>query len=246
MSSRSTTSPARRYLRIALIALAIAIVLANAWNQSLEAHESAPPGSALAELETLDVRDAEPRTGYSREGFGRAWADVDDNGCDTRNDILARDLSEVTYTERDETCTISTGVFVDPYTGQEIEFQRGKTTSAAVQIDHVVPLLDAWRKGARSWDENTMALFANDPLNLLASDGSANQSKGARDASEWLPPDETFHCTYVARQIAVKSVYALAVTPAERDAMRTVLDACPSEPLPSAASTATADAVDPW
>jgi hypothetical protein len=224
----------RRTLRILLIALVLGIIVANALNQqTIEAHEAPPPGAALAALDTLEVKGPAAATGYARENFGSAWTDVDGNGCDTRNDILARDLTDLTYSTRDKACEVRTGTFDDPYTGETIDFKRGNKTSSAVQIDHLIPLKDAWIKGAQSWDEETRVRFANDPLNLLASDGSANQSKGARDASAWLPPNHAFRCTYVARQIAVKVDYDLWVTPSERDAMARVLDACPSEPLPA-------------
>jgi len=240
LSTQSTSSKStrgarlRRALRITLIALALVVVVANGVNQqTVEANGAPAPGTALAVLATLEVKGVAASTGYERENFGSAWADVDGNGCDTRNDVLARDLTDLTFSTRDKACEVRTGTFEDPYTGQTIAFTRGNKTSAAVQIDHVVPLLDAWRKGAQSWDDQTRQQFANDPLNLLASDGSANQSKGARDASAWLPPHHAFRCTYVARQIAVKATYELWVTPSERDAMATVLADCPSEPVPA-------------
>ncbi|MHA7133240.1 HNH endonuclease family protein [Oerskovia turbata] len=241
MSTTSTGSKSRksarlrRTLRILLIALVLGVIVANALSQQIEAHEAAPPatGTALAALETLEVKGPAAATGYERENFGSAWVDVDANGCDTRNDILARDLADLTYSTRDKACEVRTGTFDDPYTGETIDFTRGNKTSSAVQIDHVIPLKDAWIKGAQSWDEDTRVRFANDPLNLLASDGAANQSKGARDASAWLPPNHAFRCTYIARQIAVKADYGLWVTPSERDAMAAVLDGCPSEPLPA-------------
>lgn len=239
MSTQSTSSKSRRSarlrraLRTILIALALGIVIANAVSQpTIEANEAPATGTALAALETLEVKGVAASTGYERENFGSAWADVDGNGCDTRNDILARDLTDLTYSTRDKACEVRTGTFADPYTGETISFVRGNKTSSAVQIDHVIPLMDAWRKGAQSWDDETRLRFANDPLNLLASDGSANQSKGARDASAWLPPNHAFRCTYIARQIAVKAEYELWVTPSEHEAMATVLDRCPSEPLP--------------
>ncbi|HWB37614.1 MAG TPA: HNH endonuclease family protein, partial [Rugosimonospora sp.] len=86
--------------------------------------------------------------------------------------------------------------------------------------------------GAQQWDADTLHRFGNDPLNLLAVDGAVNQSKGAGDASEWLPPNSAFQCRYVARQVAVKAAYGLWVTPQERAAMATVLVTCPGEPLP--------------
>ncbi len=237
MSTTSSQGRRRSVLRYILIALAIVIVVANVVSQqSVAADGDDPgpaPGTALEALTHLEVKGAAADTGYQRELFGSAWADVDGNGCDTRNDILARDLTNLTFSTRDDPCEVRTGTFADPYTGETIDFRRGNGTSMAVQIDHVVALMDAWRKGAQSWDDDTRRQFANDPLNLLASDGPSNQSKGARDASAWLPPNHAFRCPYVARQIAVKTAYDLAVTAAESEAMARVLEDCPAEPLPA-------------
>ncbi|MGO1509665.1 MAG: HNH endonuclease family protein [Actinomycetaceae bacterium] len=112
-------------------------------------------------------------------------------------------------------------------------------TSAEVQIDHVVALADAWHSGADEWDVATLEQFGNDPFNLLAVDGGTNQSKGADDASAWLPPNTGFRCEYVSIQVAVKLDYGLTVTEPERAAMQSVLDTCPDEPLPTRESTAT-------
>jgi Protein of unknown function (DUF1524) len=229
---RTRQLPRRRLLRYALIAVAVAVVVANAV-LSQRTVPLPPSGGALEALETLAIREPVPDGGYERELFGEPWADVDVNGCDTRNDVLARDLDHVAYADDRTACVVRSGVLEDPYTGTTIPFVRGVETSAAVQVDHVVALLDAWRKGAASWDSATRERFANDPLNLLASDGPANMSKGARDASAWLPPDATFRCQYVARQVAVKVVYELAVTPSELESMRGVLASCPAEPLPA-------------
>jgi hypothetical protein len=187
--------------------------------------------TATEVLSTLAVRGRAPKTGYDRDLFGPAWADVDGNGCDTRNDILIRDLRDEVL--RGDGCTVQTGVLDDPYTGSVISFQRGQSTSSAVQIDHVVALSDAWQKGAQQWDAATRKAFANDPLELLAADGPANQAKGDGDAATWLPANKSFRCAYVARQIAVKAKYGLWVTEAERNAMAAVLDQCPNEPLPA-------------
>lgn len=201
---------------------------------------SVPPaasGPAVAALESLEVKGRAPRTGYDRGKFGPAWADTDHNGCDTRNDILARDLESETFRPGTHDCVVLTGVLADPYTATEIHFQRGQDTSTAVQIDHVVALSDAWQKGAQQLDTATRMEFANDPLNLLAVDGPANMQKGAGDAATWLPANRSFRCDYVARQIAVKARYDLWVTAAEKDAMARVLSDCPDHPLPDGQST---------
>jgi hypothetical protein len=190
-------------------------------------------GTALAALADLPVKGRAPKTGYDRDEFGPAWADVDHNGCDTRNDILARDLTDETFKAGTQDCVVLTGTLADPLTGTVIAFQRGQDTSTAVQIDHVVALSDAWQKGAQQLDEVDRESFANDPLNLLAVDGPSNGAKGDGDAATWLPPHTAFRCEYVARQVAVKLTYELWVTQAEHDAIGDVLAGCPDEPLPT-------------
>jgi hypothetical protein len=176
----------------------------------------------LDDLAVLEVRPRAPHAGYSRERFGRRWADIDRNRCDTRNDILARDLDEV---RRDGSCVVLDGVLDDPYTGEVVVFERGPR-SAAVQIDHVVPLSLAWDTGAQLLSPREREAFANDPLNLLAVEGRANQSKGDSDASEWMPPARSAWCSYAARVVAVRVRYRLWVTPEERDALVEALTDC--------------------
>lgn len=192
-------------------------------------------GEALAALDTLPVKGRAPKTGYDRDQFGPAWADVDGNGCDTRNDILARDLLDaVRETDR---CTVRSGLLPGPYSAEWIRFVRGETTSAMVQVDHVVSLSDAWQKGAQQLSPLQRQRFANDPLNLLAVSGALNQQKGDGDAATWLPANRSFWCPYVARQVAVKARYDLWVTAAERDAMSRILSRCPNQPLPTGSET---------
>lgn len=179
-------------------------------------------------LNGLEVKGRAPKTGYDRALFGPAWKDVDRNGCDTRNDILARDLTNVTFKPGTRNCVIATGTLNDPYTGKQISFQRGQGTSQAVQIDHVVALMDAWQKGAQSWDNNKREAFANDPANLLAVDGPANSQKGAGDTATWLPANKAYRCEYVQKQVEIKHAYGLRVTPAEREAMTKILTNCPA------------------
>jgi len=177
-------------------------------------------------LKTLKVKGRAPMTGYDRNAFGSDWPDVDDNGCDTRNDILARDLFRLVFETK--SCIILTGTLKDRYSGKTIHFVRG-TESWKVQIDHVVALADAWQKGAQQWTPLLREQFANDPLNLKATDGSLNAQKGAGDAATWLPPNRSYRCAYVARQVAVKANYRLSVTLAEKRAIQTVLAECPNQ-----------------
>ena len=127
-------------------------------------------------------------------------------------------------------CKVQSGTLNDPYTGKTIAFVRGEDTSGAVQIDHVVALSNAWATGAYQLDADTRYSISQDPLNLLAVDGPANQEKLDQDASTWLPSNQTFRCQYVARQISVKYKYHLWVTAAEKVAMQKVLTFCPNEP----------------
>jgi hypothetical protein len=181
---------------------------------------------ARALLDELEVKGRAPKAGYDRDLFGPAWADTDHNGCDTRNDVLRRDLTDVTFKPGTNDCVVLSGTLQDPYTGQSINFERGQDTSSAVQIDHVVALADAWQKGAQQWSAETREQFANDPANLRAVDGPTNQQKGAGDAATWLPPAKGYRCEYVTAQVSVKSAYGLWVTQAERDAIDRVLQNC--------------------
>ncbi|MET4060724.1 hypothetical protein ABIB35_002280 [Arthrobacter sp. UYP6] len=193
--------------------------------------QEAVAGSALEQLETLPVKGRAPKTGYNRDQFGPSWADVDRNGCDTRNDILARDLTAVVYKDGTKECVVASGTFADPYTGTTISFVRGNDTSTAVQIDHIVALSDAWQKGAQQLSAEERRQLANDPLNLMAADGPANGAKSDSDAATWLPSNKAFRCDYVARQVAVKAEYELWVTQAEHDAIAGVLSSCPDQPV---------------
>jgi hypothetical protein len=184
------------------------------------------------------VKGRAPLTGYTRDTFGPAWADTDRNGCDQRNDVLARDLDDETFEPGTHDCIVLTGTLDDPYTAKSIRFVRGADTSRAVQIDHVVALSDAWQKGAQQLSAEQREDLANDPRNLQATDGPTNQQKGDGDAATWLPPRKAGRCAYVARQIAVKHRYTLAVTAAERDAMVRVLTTCPGQALPTERTTA--------
>ena len=189
------------------------------------------PSDTLTELDSIPVKGRAPKTGYDRGLFGQAWTDdvtVADghNGCDTRNDILRRDLVDVVIRPDSNGCAVLSGVLNDPYTGTSVDFQRGPGSSALVQIDHVVALSNAWQTGAQQWDEFTRRNFANDPLNLQATIGWVNQEKGDGDAATWLPPNTSYRCAYVTRIVDIKAAHHLWVTPAEHDAIARVLADC--------------------
>ncbi|RBP99256.1 HNH endonuclease family protein [Bifidobacterium xylocopae] len=190
-------------------------------------------GDAAQTLGSLPVVDR-PRVHrhYNRDSFGFKQTDDDGDGCNIREDVLARDLKNVRYTTQGG-CKVASGTLQDPYTGRTIPFTRGVRTSSAVQIDHVVALENAWRSGAADWDQARRYRLGNDPYNLLAVDGPSNQEKGSASADYWLPPRAEYHCDYVARQIGVKAKYGLSVTGREKDAMLAVLHSCPGQPVPS-------------
>lgn len=176
---------------------------------------------SIAQLESIAIKGKSPKTGYARTQFGNGWRTAD--GCDTRNIILARDLVKVSISSD---CNVTSGMLQDPYTGRTIEFQRGSSTSSAVQIDHVVALSNAWQTGAQQISFGARQDLANDPLNLLAVDGPANQEKSDSDAATWLPSNKPFRCQYVIRQVSVKAKYHLWVTTAEKAAILQVLSRC--------------------
>lgn len=191
-----------------------------------------PDGDALDRLPVHEfVTDAPD---YNRDAFGERWSDnvpveFGHNGCDTRNDILARDLTDISYKVNTRDCVVYSGVLSDVYTGQTVTFQRGQDTSDLVQIDHLVPLANAWYAGAYQWDDDRRRAFANDPLNLQATTKAANQEKKAKTADKWLPSNTGYHCTFATRIVEVKTRYSLGVSNAERAALRKALDSCVSE-----------------
>ncbi|MBV7281845.1 DUF1524 domain-containing protein [Corynebacterium sp. TAE3-ERU30] len=192
--------------------------------------------AAAALLDELEVKGRAPTTGYSREEFGQRWSDdvtveYGHNGCDTRNDILRRDLVEITLKPNTRDCVVLRGQLLDPYTGEWMDFERGER-SAEIQIDHVVALSNAWQTGAQQLSPEVRRNFANDPRNLLAVSGWQNQQKGAGDAATWLPKNSSFRCSYVRSQIEVKHAYALWVTPPEKAAMERILQQCPAGDAP--------------
>lgn len=184
---------------------------------------------ATAIIETLAVKGRAAKTGYDRSSFSH-WRDPDRNGCDARNDILRRDLTNLVIKSDSNGCKVLGGVLADPYSGKNIDFVFG---ASLVDIDHVVALSNAWQTGAFQFTSEIRLQFANDPLNLLAVSASLNRQKGDGDAATWLPPTKSYRCQYVARQIAVKKKYGLWLTKPEKVAMSTLLAKCPKEEIPN-------------
>jgi hypothetical protein len=171
---------------------------------------------------------------YRRAAFGDAWDDDNGapgshNGCDTRNDILNRDLVDKTYvTTKRCVRAVATGTLRDPYTNGTVAFVRGNQVGASVQIDHIVPLAFAWDMGARDWSDAMRKRFANDPANLLAVAGKANQDKGDLPPGEWMPPNTAFWCQYALQFIEVLRGYRLPVDEASARQMRNAAASCPT------------------
>jgi hypothetical protein len=184
----------------------------------------APP-SALGDLAVAPESHARS---YERDAFGQSWKDVDRNGCGQRDDVLARDLTDVRKRTR---CVVVAGNLTDPYTGARVPFR--KEDAQQVQIDHRVALGEAWRSGAWRWTAAQREQFANDLRNLAAAKGSVNQGKGDDDASRWLPVGPVRQCTFARQVITVKKIYGLAVDPQEATALRRALGGCPAAPKPA-------------
>lgn len=228
-----------RKRRIILSAVALIVAVVGVFSSGtirVPTQQPAAPAVQLAVaspvgevLQSLAVKGRAPKTDYSRDQFGSGWTTT--SGCDTRNVILYRDMPGSIV---NDSCHVTKGTLLDPYTGQTITFVRGSQTSSDVQIDHVVALSNAWQTGAQQLTPQIRIDLANDPLELLAVDGPANQEKSDGDAATWLPPNKAFRCQYVARQIAVKQKYNLWVTQPERDAIARVLQQCPDQTLPKA------------
>ena len=210
------------------IALVLSLLVAGI---SPSQADSVASGLSIIEAQVTKGRAA--KTGYTRAQFGPTWADVDRNGCDTRNDILKRDLTGEVFKEKTRNCVVQSGTLIDPYSGETINFTRGNTSSMEVQIDHVVALSNAWQTGAFKLSIKERTAFANDPMNLLAVKGRLNSQKNDGDAATWLPPLKSYRCDYVARQIAVKIKYKLWFTAPEKEAMIRILKSCPEKALPT-------------
>ncbi|RJO79388.1 HNH endonuclease [Nocardia panacis] len=232
--------------RLTVLGVVLAVIFAAAYiyirathsDSSASSSQSGPPAAApipakqaLTMLNALKVADRAPKTGYSRDQFGPAWSDDvsvagGHNNCDTRNDILTRDMVDLSYKDTKK-CMVDAGTLHDVYTGRTIKFERGTRTSTDVQIDHIVALSNAWQTGAQKLSEDRRRDLANDPINLQAVDGPTNQAKSDSDANDWLPPNKGYRCAYVTRQIQVKTTYSLWVTKDEKDAMTRELTSCP-------------------
>jgi hypothetical protein len=182
--------------------------------------------SAGTSLDGLGVSEPGSMSGYSREKFPH-WSkasefgwDPPESSCNAREAALIRDGEAV---EVGRECKVESGTWFDPYT------TRTYTEPSDIDTDHVVPLANAWRSGASSWDNEERERYANDPEVLLSVEDNANQSKGDKGPEAWKPPNEAAWCDYAVRWIGIKDKYDLSVNEQEKAALLEMLDACESE-----------------
>ncbi|RWA17666.1 hypothetical protein MBRU_18775 [Mycolicibacterium brumae DSM 44177] len=219
-----------------MLAVVVAAQVIYNRNRSSSAVDTYPPSVAAGSDVLAGITVVPKRIrgrDYQRGMFGESWTDDTDapggrNGCDTRNDILNRDLIDKTY-KMTSRCpnAVATGVLRDPYTSTTVDFTRGDTIGQSVQIDHIVPLAYAWDMGARDWTPQLRARFANDPANLLAVQGQANQDKGDLPPGSWMPPNQAFWCQYSIQFIEVLRGYHLPVDQRSARALRDAAATCP-------------------
>jgi hypothetical protein len=181
--------------------------------------------AALAALNKLAISDAFVAN-YVRDDFGAGWKDPDHNGCDARNDVLNRDLTAQVYKPGTHDCVVLSGTLADPYTGTTISFVRGNVSSMAVQIDHIVPLGWAWQHGAATWTPEQRLVFANDPTNLLAVSGPANEAKSDKGPADWMPANVAYRCDYISKFEGSLVKYNFSVAKGDLAAIRSYLTSC--------------------
>ncbi|MFG2974220.1 HNH endonuclease family protein [Streptomyces sp. NPDC048331] len=189
-----------------------------------------PPDAAAAkaQLARLKVERGRNWQTYKREDFGRYWSDETDavggrNGCDTRDDVLRRDLTELREGDRNP-CVVLSGTLHDPYTGKVLPYTNRRASQ--IQTDHVVALGAAWRGGAYAWTPQRRLEYANDLDVLLAVDKQTNYDKGSRTADKWRPPRRAYWCEYARRYTGIKAKYGLSVTAPEKLALQDMLATC--------------------
>lgn len=207
----------RRFgITLALAGLVASIGLFNAPTASAALPTPVSGATARSYLATLPVR-TEDRTGYSRDLFPH-WITIS-GSCDTRETVLKRDGSNVST---DSSCAATSGSWYSPY--------DGATWSVAsdLDIDHLVPLAEAWDSGAGSWTTSRRQSFANDLTRpqLIAVTDNVNQSKSDQDPGTWMPSRSAYHCTYVRAWVQVKYYYGLSVDSAEKSALTSYLSGC--------------------
>lgn len=220
------------------LAVVVAVQVITSTQDSVRFAAQAQPPTVAAGVDLLaGVPEIPVRVrgnDYRRAAFGESWDDDNSapgghNGCDTRNDVLNRDLVDKTLVAI-KRCpvAVATGTLHDPYTNAVVSFVRGNQTGASVQIDHIVPLALAWDLGARDWPDDLRLRFANDPANLLAVAGKPNQDKGDQEPADWMPPNRAFWCQYAVQFVEVLRGYSLPVDAASAGVLREAAGTCPT------------------
>lgn len=173
---------------------------------------------AVARLAALVVGPEGAMTGYSRKSF-RHWIEQGD-ACNTRELVLQRQGTDV---ERDAECRVTSGHWVSPYDGKRLD------DDADLDIDHLVPLAEAWRSGARAWTADQRERFANDldSPQLVAVTAGENRAKGDKDPADWRPSSRDYWCAYAVGWVVVKALYQLRIDQQEHDALAEMLATCP-------------------
>lgn len=204
----------RRHVLTLLGGLAVALGLVAVPSAAHAESYSAPLATAIADLPMA----AEVRTGYDRTLF-RHWVDADGDGCSTRNEVLISEADDPVAVGA--SCALSGGRWYSYYDGVS------QTSASALDIDHMVPLAEAWDSGARSWSAATRQAYANDlgdSRSLVGVTAGENRSKGDHDLATWLPERE--QCRYLREFVAVKLRWRLSVDSAERSAMTSLAGSC--------------------
>ena len=163
-------------------------------------------------IEALEVAD-EQREGYDRDRF-KHWVDEDGDGCDTRREVLIAEA--VKAPEQGDRCSLTGGEWLSYYDEETV------TDASKLDIDHMVPLAEAWDSGAHAWDDELREQFANDldaDRSLVAVTAKTNRSKGDKDPADWLPPAASAHCTYLVDWVATKTRWELTVDQEEKVAL---------------------------
>ncbi|GAB2503704.1 HNH endonuclease family protein [Nocardiopsis aegyptia] len=207
-------------LRLLALVVTAFLVAVLGWAAPASAHHVLPPGipstsTAQSQLDSLTVRPKNSGAGYDRSLFPH-WVTVQ-TPCDAREYVLRRDGHTVSV---DGSCRATSGRWSSEYDGV------WTGNSSDFDIDHMVPLHDAWRSGANTWTTSQRRAFANDvdAPQLWAVTASSNRTKGDRDPASWLPPRTAIHCDYVKSWVNVKYRYDLSVTSAEKSAIRNTID----------------------
>lgn len=232
--------------------MVIAIAMSWWWDFADPTSEPAPGSPAKAQIVALlgqvTVLPERPRVpGYDRGCgagercvFGPAWSDDHpgpggNDGCDTRNNVLARDLRQSAFRPGTAECIVVSGILHDPYTGARVDFRRSEAN--VVHIDHIYPLAAAWDFGASQWPPELRRRFANDiAYNLVAVDGKANQDKRDHTPAAWLPPAAGYRCWFAGKYLTVAVRYGLPITADDHRALTGAADSCPGPSTTSVSS----------